>query len=166
MEAQLRSLSLSEKQYLKERLEDGFQEEEIELNNMSFLHDEQRGVVVVSGLIRGDAIDGLEFLVPDFVGMVKMVLADVPIYHSEEEKADALRAYLADLPDEEQLQLQRQLPTLNAGQDIELSYLEFLYDDERDSVVVNVEEQSRQIDQFELSLGDFIAVVREVVGGG
>ena len=93
MKNHIAQLGISSKQRLKEWVTSGMEDNELVLNTMAFLHDENRGVIIVEGLIEGDEIDGLEYAVPDFQAMVHEVLADVPINHIDEEKAVALRAY-------------------------------------------------------------------------
>ncbi len=164
IENYIADLSFGEKRTLKEELQKGFPDGEIELNAMAFLYDADRNMVTVEGLIKGDAIDGLEFLLPDFVALVNEVLADIVLYKTEEEQAAALRTYLADLsPEEKQTFLQR-LPKLRSGQEIELDTLEFMFDDERNTVDIEVRVERRKVDELELPLADFLAVVQEVIG--
>ena len=48
-------------------------------------------------------------------------------------------------------------------EDIELQRLEFLYDEERERVVVNVQEKEKYIDQMGLPLAYFMEVVKEAL---
>ncbi len=164
IETYIAELPLSDKRYLKRRLENRFADGQIDLNTMGFIYDSDRDMVIVEGLIEGDEIDGLEFQLSDFMIMVNEVLAGVVVYHTEEEKATALRTYLTDLPFNDQQTLKHRLPKLTTRGDIDLPTLQCLYDEERGVVVVNVLADGVHADRIALSLGNFLAVVKEVIG--
>lgn len=84
LEAYLQDLSRGDQRYLLRRLaEGGFDNGPIELNTFGFVYDEDRHVVIVEGFIEGDEIDKQEYLLPDFLGLVKAVLGDVDLEEEE-----------------------------------------------------------------------------------
>ncbi len=164
IENYIAALSLGEKRTLKEQLQKGFPYGEIDLNAMAFIYNGERDVVIVEGLVRGDAIDGLEFSMPDFTDMVNEVLSDVVLYETDEEEAAALRTYLAGISEADRKALMRRIPRLRNGREIALSTMEFIYDEERNSVVIDVRMEGQKLDSLELPLAHFLAVVKEVIG--
>ena len=141
LENHLADLTLAEKRYLKEKLREPapFANGRISLNTLGFSYEQDRGVVVVHGLIRGDAIDGRELLLPDFRALADEALADVVVYETEAEEAEAVRKHLLEeLSEEDQQALRRRLPELQSGAEVVLPPLEFLYDAESDTVRIDV----------------------------
>ena len=134
----LAELPFSDKRCLKRELQQGFVGGEIDLNAMTFVYDEDSGIVTVHDLIRGEGVDGTQLLLPDFVGLVNTVLAEVPVYETKAEEAEALRKYLLELPEEDRQHLQRRLPELRQGDDIIIGPLTFADDLESDTVRIDV----------------------------
>lgn len=134
----LKDLPFSDKRYLKEALQDGFADGEIELNTLRFTYDEDRDLVTVHGLLRGEGIDGEQLFLADFVEVVNNVLANIPVYKTEAEEAEALYQYLQTLSADDQQTLRRRLPEIQRGEKVILAPLEFLYDAGGDTVRIDL----------------------------
>ncbi len=162
----LADLPFSDKRCLKEELQRGFTDGEIDLNAMTFVYDEHTGLVTVHDLIQDEGVDGTQLLLPDFVGLVNTVLADVPVYKTKADEAEALRTYLHELSAEDRQTLRRRLPEIEAENKVVLPPLTFRYDVESDTVRIDVSTGRHRHDtrdELFLPWAAFAGVVLEVV---
>ncbi len=161
----LADLAFSDKRYLKEQLQEGFIDGEIDMNTMRLVYNEDTDIVTVRGLIRDEGIDGTQLLLPDLKDLVNAVFAAIPVYATEAEEAEALHNYLLELPKEDLLTLRRRLPEIQEGNYVQLGLIEYLYDPESDTIRIDLETGRYRYDtrdELFLSWAAFEAVVRAV----